>query len=119
MSEKESRKRKHKHESSDSESKLDSSNETDSEQSCSDSDMFNPSEVLKNKGGERVPKKISKYIEKYANIGISKNTRQEITKNCKTPNSKLLKSKETDRFVKKLFRKKFNLPMSLKKRRSL
>lgn len=109
--------RKRKHETSDSESSSDSSNETEteSEQSCTDSDMFNPSEVLKNKGGERIPKKISKYIEKYANSGISKNTRQEITKNCKTPNTKLLKSKETDRFVKKLFRKKFNQPMSNKK----
>ena len=119
MSEKESRKRKHKHESSDSESKLDSSNETDSEQSCSDSDMFNPSEVLKNKKGERVQTKIFKYIEKYTNTGILKYTRQKSSKTAKTPNTKSLKSKETDRFVKKLFRKKFNLPMSLKKRRSL
>nr|XP_022341246.1 uncharacterized protein LOC111135450 [Crassostrea virginica] len=45
--------RKRKHETSDSESSSDSSNETEteSEQSCTDSDMFNPSEVLKNKGG--------------------------------------------------------------------
>ena len=41
--------------------------------------------------------------------------KQEITKNCKTPNTKLFKSKEIDRFVKKLFRKKFNQPMSNKK----
>ena len=71
--------------------------------------MFNPSEVLKIKGGERVSKKISKYIEKYANSGISKNARQKITKNCKTTNTKLFTSKETYRFVKKLFRKKYKI----------
>lgn len=73
--------------------------------------MFNPSQVLQNKGGEKINRRISKYIEKFANGGISKTTKQEITKT----NSKRLKSKETDRFFKKLFRKKFNTPMSNKK----
>ncbi|XP_062591130.1 uncharacterized protein LOC134252663 [Saccostrea cucullata] len=113
----ESRKRKREKESG-SESEESSSDDTSSSndsESDSDSDIFNPSHVLKMKGGEKLPKKITKYIEKYANNGITKATRQEITKNCKTPNTKRLKSKETDRFIKKLSRKRFNQAMSNKK----
>jgi hypothetical protein len=57
----ESRKRKRKHdetESSDSESSSWSENTgTESDETNSDTDMFNPSKVLRNKGGEKIPVK--------------------------------------------------------------
>ena len=42
-----------------------------------------------------------------------------MTKNCETPSHKNLKPKQTDRFLKKLFRKKFNQPLSDKKERNI
>lgn len=48
-----------------------------------------------------------------------KKIRQEVTKNCGIPNSKQLQPKQTDRFVKKIFRKKFNQPLSDKKERTI
>ena len=49
----------------------------------------------------KVPKHVTKYIEKYATKGIDKKTRQEVTKNWPVPDSKFLRALEVDRFFKK------------------
>ncbi|CAC5393959.1 unnamed protein product [Mytilus coruscus] len=90
---------------------------SDSRESSDDDKPFDPSDILKK--GIKVPAKITKYIEKYANQGITKNVRLEVTKNCNIPTSKSLAAKETDRYMKKLFRKKFNQPLNAKKERSI
>ncbi|VDI51548.1 Hypothetical predicted protein [Mytilus galloprovincialis] len=90
---------------------------SDSGESSDNDNLFDPSEILKK--GIKVPGKISKYIEKYANQGITKNVWLEVTKNCNIPISKKLASKETDRYIKKLFRKKFNQTLNAKKERSI
>ncbi|CAG2213564.1 uncharacterized protein LOC143063943 [Mytilus galloprovincialis] len=90
---------------------------SDSGESSDNDNLFDPSEILKK--DTKVPGKISKYIEKYANQGITKNVRLEVTKNCNIPISKKLASKETDRYIKKLFRKKFNQTLNAKKERSI
>jgi len=96
-----------------------SSSNSSSEDSTLDSDAcFDPNNSIISKG-DTVPRKISKYISKYANQGISKDTRIEVTKNCRVPNHKGLKAKVTDRFMKRLFRRKFNTFLSDKKERTI
>lgn len=114
------RKRKYKEssdESSDNLSSSESNNSSDSNSGLDSDTNFDPSSIIEK--GSKVPKKITKYIAKYANQGISKKIRQEVTKNCGIPNSKQLQPKQTDRFVKKIFRKKFNQPLSDKKERTI
>lgn len=109
-----SRKRKHVDDisvSERSESDVSGSQSSDSELS----DIFDPSKLCKRSESGRIPRKIRKYAEKYAIEGVSKKVRQDITKECPKPESKKLATKETDRFIKKLFREKFQTPLSAKK----
>jgi hypothetical protein len=66
--------------------------------------------MVRGKGGEKISKRISKYVENFANkrqdeitnfrprrSSDNDNTRSQ--NNCKTPNTKRLKLKETDRFI--------------------
>ena len=110
-------KRKHV-EISGSSSSSSSSSSSDDDSSSDSDNLFDPDNSIISKG-ETIPRKISKYISKYANQGISKDTRLSVTKNCKVPNHKGLKPKETDRFMKKLFRRKFFNPLSDKKERAI
>lgn len=102
---------------SSSEESSDSTSSSDSNSSDSDT-CFDPNNNIISKA-DSIPSKITRFISKYANQGISKDTRLNITKNCKVPNHRGLKPKETDRFLKKLFRRKFNTPMSDKKERAI
>jgi hypothetical protein len=99
--------------SSDSSSDFNSDGMSDSNSDTN----FNPSNLIDK--GCKVPRKISNYIAKYANLGVSKKIRQEVTKNCSVPYNKRLQPKQTDRFIKKMFKKKFNQPLSDKKERTI
>lgn len=110
--------KKRKRDESSSESSSESSDSFS--ESSEDSELeacFNPSNLLAK--GLKVSSRITKYIEKYANQGITKKCRLEVTKNCGVPNSKKLAPKKTDRFVKKLCRRKFGTPLSMQKERAI
>uniref|UniRef100_K1R3U0 Uncharacterized protein n=1 Tax=Magallana gigas TaxID=29159 RepID=K1R3U0_MAGGI len=66
-------------ESSDNLSSSESNNSSDSNSGLDSDTNFDPSSIIEK--GSKVPKKITKYIAKYANQGISKKIRQEVTKN--------------------------------------
>jgi len=105
------RKRKH---VSDSEDLTSSSDEASECTTDSDNDaMFDPSSILDKT--TKIPSKITKYVAKFATQGISKKCRLVITKNCAIPACKKLAPKSTDRFIKKLCRRKFGQPLSARK----
>lgn len=101
-------KRKH---ASDSEDCTSSSDEASECTIDSDNDArFEPSSKT-----TKIPSKITKYVKKFATQGISKKCRLEVTENCAIPASKKLSPKSTYRFIKKLCRRKFGQPLSVKK----